>query len=282
MHTTTERPLVIRHLFGGGRAAGILLKTVTVALGALAFASPEQVLAQSAKPTVVLIHGAWADASSWDGVIKALRTDGYPVFAPPNPLRGVASDAASITAFLKTIPGPIILVGHSYGGTIISAASAGNSKVKALVFVDAFVPEGGESCLSLLASAPPPPKDLFVPVPFATAGGGDADLYLSPKYYGAVFASDVPAPIAAVMAITQRPIANSALNEKSPEAEGWKTIPSWYVVGDEDHVLPPAIQLFMANRAKAHISHVHGGHPSMIEHPGATVEAIVAAANGTK
>jgi pimeloyl-ACP methyl ester carboxylesterase len=273
---------MIRHLFGGSGAAGVLLKTVTIALGALAFVSPEQVLAQSTKPTVVLVHGAWADASSWNGVIKALTADGYPVAAPPNPLRGVASDAASIAAFLKTIPGPVILVGHSYGGTVISAASAGNSKIKALVFVDAFVPEGGESCLSLLSTAPPPPKDLFVPVPFATASGGDADLYLAPKYYGAVFASDVPAPIASVMAITQRPIANSALSEKSPEAEGWKTIPSWYVVGDLDNVLPPKIQLFMANRAKAHISHVHGAHPSMIEHPGATVDAIVAAATATK
>jgi pimeloyl-ACP methyl ester carboxylesterase len=273
---------MFRHFFGGNGAAGVLLKTITIALGALTFVSPEQVLAQSTKPTIVLVHGAWADASSWNGVIKALKTDGYPVFAPPNPLRGVASDAASIAAFIKTIPGPIILVGHSYGGTVISVASAGNAKIKALVFVDAFVPDGGDSCLSLLASAPPPPKDLFVPVPFATAGGGDADLYLSPKYYNAVFASDIPAPIASVMAITQRPIANSALGEKAPEAEGWKTIPSWYVVGDLDNVLPPSIQLFMATRAKAHISHVRGAHPSMIEHPGATVEAIVAAATSTK
>jgi pimeloyl-ACP methyl ester carboxylesterase len=273
---------MIRNLFGGSGAAGALLKTFTIALGALAFASPEQASAQSTKPTVVLIHGAWADASSWNGVIKLLRADGYPVFAPPNPLRGVASDTASIAAFLKTIPGPVILVGHSYGGTVISGASAGNSKIKALVFVDAFVPDSGESCLSLLSSAPPPPKDLFIPVPFATAGGGDADLYLSPKYYGAVFASDIPAPIAAVMAITQRPIANSALAEKAPEAEGWKTIPSWYVVGDLDNVLPPKLQLFMAERAKAHISHVHGAHPSMIEHPGTTVDAIIAAANATK
>ena len=259
-----------------------LLKTLTLAAFTLALISPDHVLAQSTKPSIVLVHGAWADASSWDGVIKGLKADGYTVYAPPNPLRGVASDTASLNAFLKSIPGPIILVGHSYGGTIISAASAGNPKIKGLVFVDAFVPDRGESCLSLLASAPPPPADLFVPVPFATASGGDADLYLSPKYYGAVFASDVPAATAAIMAVTQRPITNSALSEKAPEGEGWKTIPSWYVIGDADHLIPPAIQLFMANRAKAHVSHVNGAHPSMIEHPGATIDAILAAVSETK
>lgn len=259
-----------------------LLAILGIAVGTCALAAPEQVLAQSTKPTIVLVHGAWADASSFNGVVTALKSDGFAVFAPPNPLRGVASDAASIAAFLKTIPGPIILVGHSYGGSVISVASAGNTKIKALVFVDAFVPDRGESCVSILAAAPPPPADLFTPVPFATSTGGDADIYLSPKYYGAVFASDVPAQIASVLALTQRPITNSALNEKAPEALGWKTIPSWYVVGDRDNAIPPAIQLKMATRAKAHISHVNGAHPSMIEHPGATVEAILAAIAGTK
>jgi len=255
---------------------------LTLVLGAFAFVAPHEVSAQSTKPTIVLVHGAWADASSWNGVVTSLVHAGYNVFALPNPLRGLASDAATITAFLKTVSGPIILVGHSYGGAVISVASHGDSNVKALVYVDAFVPDGGESCLSLLASGPPPPKDLFVPVPFATAGGGDADLYLAPRYYGTVFASDIDAPIAAVMAVTQRPITASALSEKAPEAEGWKTIPSWYVVGDVDNVIPPSIQLFMANRAKAHVTHVHGAHPSMIQHPEATVAAILAAVTATK
>ena len=174
------------------------------------------------------------------------------------------------------------MVGNSYGGSVISVASAGNSKIKALVFVDAFVPDRGESCQSILASAPPPPADLFVPVPFATSSGGDADLYLSPKSYGAVFASDIPGPIASVFAVTQRPVTNSALGEKAPEALGWKTIPSWYLVGDDDKLIPPSIQLSMATRAKAHISHVRGSHPNMIEHPGATVDAILAAVAATK
>jgi pimeloyl-ACP methyl ester carboxylesterase len=235
--------------------------------------------AASAKPAIVLVHGAWADASSWNSTIPLLQAAGFTVYAPPNPLRGLASDAATIATFVKSIPGPVILVGHSYGGAVISVASPSDPNVKALVYVDGFAPDAGDSCLSLLASVPPPPKDFFVPLPFAN--GADADVYINPKYYGAVFASDVPAATAAIMAVTQRPLTGSGLNDKAPAAEGWKTIPSWYVVGDGDMVIPPSVQLMMAQRAKSHISHVNGSHPSMIEHPDATVAAIVAAAQGT-
>ena len=237
---------------------------------------------QSSKPTVVLVHGAWADASSWNPVIVQLQAAGFAVFAPPNTLRGVESDAAALAAFLKSVSGPVVLVGHSYGGTVVSVASANDPHVKALVYVDGFVPDTGESCLSLLADGPPPPDDLFLPVPFATATGGDADLYFNPKYYGAVFASEQPPAAASVMAVTQRPLTNSALNGKAPATLGWKTIPSWYVLGDADLVIPPKTQLFMATRAKAQISHVPGGgHPNMLSHPDATVAAIVAAASAT-
>jgi pimeloyl-ACP methyl ester carboxylesterase len=236
--------------------------------------------AGNAKPAIVLVHGAWADSSSWNAVIAQLHSAGYTVYAPPNPLRGLASDAATIATFVKSIPGPVILVGHSYGGAVISVASPSDPNVKALVYVDAFAPDAGESCLSILSSSPPPPPDFFTPVPFAT--GGDADVYLTPKYYGPVFASDVPPEISATLAVTQRPITNSALVEKAPAAEGWKTIPSWYVVGDADLVIPPAIQLMMAERAKSHITHVDGGHPSMIQHPEATVAAIEAAVHATE
>jgi pimeloyl-ACP methyl ester carboxylesterase len=255
---------------------------LAIVLGTIALVVPQRVSAQTTKPTIVLVHGAWADASSWNGVIGPLLKAGFTVYAPPNPLRGLASDAASLEALLKTVPGPVILVGHSYGGAVASAASANEANVKALVFVDAFVPDGGESCLSLLAGGPPPPKDFFTPVPFATATGGDADLYLTRKYYGPVFASDVPTSLSSLMAITQRPITASSLNEKAPAAEGWKSIPSWYVIGDLDNMIPPAVQLKMAERAKSHITHVHGSHPSMVEHPGATVAAIMAAISGMK
>jgi pimeloyl-ACP methyl ester carboxylesterase len=232
------------------------------------------------KPTIVLVHGAWADGSSWNGVIARLLKSGYTVYAPANPLRGLASDAATIATFVKSIPGPVILVGHSYGGAVISVAAPSDPNVKALVYVDAFAPDESESPLSLLASYPPPPKDFFTAVPFAA--GGDADVYLTQKYYGPVFASDVPAATASIMAVAQRPLTNSALNEKAPATEGWKTIPSWYVVGDADKVIPPPLQMMMAQRAKAHITHVQGSHPSMIQHPEATVSAIMAADRATE
>jgi pimeloyl-ACP methyl ester carboxylesterase len=261
------------------RVFGVVM---AVMLTAVALFAPQRAYAQTVKPTIGLVHGAWADSSSWNGVIALLLKAGFTVDAPPNPLRGLASDAASIDAYLKTIAGPVILVGHSYGGAVTSVASASAPNVKALVFVDAFVPDGGDSCLSLIAGGPPPPKDLFTPVPFETAGGGDADLYLTRKYYGPVFATDVPPAVSSLMAVTQRPITASSLNEKAPAAEGWKTIPSWYVIGDLDNMIPPAAQLKMAEHAKSHISHVHGSHPSMVEHPGATVDAILAAAAGMK
>ena len=241
--------------------------------------SDSQTTSSAAKPAIVLVHGAWADASCWNGVITQLLAKGYQVYAPPNPLRSLASDAASIVAFVKSLASPVILVGHSYGGAVISVASPSLANVKGLVYVDAFAPDEGESCLSILASSPPPPPDLFTPVPFGT--GGDADVYFTAKYYGAVFASDVPPAAAALMTVTQRPLTGSALNEKAPAAEGWKTLPSWYVIGDADLVIPPAIQLMMAERAKSRITHVDGSHPSMIQHPEATVAAIMAAVEGT-
>jgi pimeloyl-ACP methyl ester carboxylesterase len=165
---------------------------------------------------------------------------------------------------------------------VISIASAGNPKVRALVYVDAFVPDGSDTLFSLLASSPAPPKDLFVPIPFTTATGKDVDLYFNTKYFGAVFASDVPTAMSSLMAVTQRPLTASAFSEKVPPTEGWKSIPSWYVIGDADRVIPPAAQLSMATRAKAHVSHVPGGsHPSMIMPPEATVAAIEAAAAAT-
>jgi pimeloyl-ACP methyl ester carboxylesterase len=233
---------------------------------------------QSDKPAIVLVHGAWADATSWNGVIPELVAAGFQVYAPPNPLRGLGSDGASIAAFVKALPGTVILVGHSYGGSVITVAAPGNENVKALVFIDAFVPDEGESVTSLLSGGPPPPSDFLIAVPFGTHG--DADMYLNPKYYGAVFASDIPAPAASLMAVTQRPLAASSFDEKTPAAVGWKTLPSWYVVGDADLVIPPPLQLMMAERAKSTITHVNGSHPSMIQHPEATVAAIVAATHG--
>jgi pimeloyl-ACP methyl ester carboxylesterase len=255
--------------------------TVVFTLLALVVVGPSVSRAQTtAKPTIVLVHGAFADASSWNTVIPLLQKAGFTVYAPPNTLRGLDADAAVIATFVHSIPGPVILVGHSYGGSVISEAAPTEANVKALVYVDAFAPDTGESAGSLLAAYPPTPKDFFVPVPLAGTPG--ADLYIAPKYYGPVFASDVPPATAAIMAVTQRPITLGALSDKASFTEGWKTLPSWYVVGDADLVIPPALQMMMAQRAKSHIIHVPGGsHPSMIVHPQATVDAIEAAAAAT-
>jgi pimeloyl-ACP methyl ester carboxylesterase len=207
---------------GGGAMIRARLFAVAMAimLGAVALIAPQRASAQSTKPTIVLVHGAWADGSSWNGVIAPLLKAGFTVYAPPNPLRGLASDAASLEAFLKTIPGPVILVGHSYGGAVTSVASANDANVKALVFVDAFVPDGGESCLSLLAGGPPPPKDLFTPVSFATATVGDTDLYLTRKYYGPVFASDVPPELSSLMASRSVRSRQARSTKKRPQPKG--------------------------------------------------------------
>lgn len=232
--------------------------------------------AQNVKPTVILVHGAWADSSSWNGVVDLLLKDGYNVRAVPNTLRSLTADAAVISTYLKTVPGPVILVGHSYGGSVISVASANSANVKALVYVDAFAPDGGESCQSELASAPPPPADFTINIP---TPDGETDMYVNSKYFGVVFAAADPPEVAARLAVTQRPFTVRAFTDKAPDAEGWKTIPSWFVIGDADKVIPPSFQLKFAQRAKSKIYHVPGGdHPSMIAHPEVTVEAIEDAA----
>jgi pimeloyl-ACP methyl ester carboxylesterase len=233
-----------------------------------------------AKPTVVLVHGAWADGSSWTGVIQRLQRSGYPVRALANPLRGLTSDAASVAGFLSTVPGPVVLVGHSYGGAVISTAAAGNPNVKALVYVNAFVPDVGETILSLagpdsvLAGDPTTVFD-FAPNPAGPPG--DVDLYLKKSVFQESFASDLPARISSVLYATQRPAAFSGFAVPATAA-AWKTIPSWYLVGTEDTVIPPDRQLFMARRANARIVHVAASHVSLISRPGAVTGLILAAA----
>jgi pimeloyl-ACP methyl ester carboxylesterase len=235
------------------------------------------------KPSIVLVHGAWADGSSWSGVIDRLQEQGYTVYAPPNPLRGLASDNASLRSFLATIARPIILVGHSYGGAVITNAATGNTNVKALVYVDAFVPNQGES-LGDLASAPPPPglngscvggdpTKVFNFVPI----NGDVDLYLKPSVFPSCFANDLSTDKAAVLASEQRPVVLSALGGKTG-VPAWKTIPSWYLIGKLDLVIPPYARFFMAQRAHATIAYVNAAHPSMISHPEAAADLIEQAA----
>jgi pimeloyl-ACP methyl ester carboxylesterase len=238
------------------------------------------------EPVIVLEHGAWADASSWDDVIAGLQRSGFTVYAPPNPLRGLPQDSAYLHDFLTENPAlqgkSVILVGHSYGGAVITNAAVGDPEVKALVFVDAFIPDQGETLASLLNNSGSclgaPGVFNFVPYP----GGppGDVDTYIKPDVVPGCFASGLPAPQAAVIAATQRPLAASTLVEPSgPPA--WRTIPSWAVVGTADLVIPPALLTFMAQRAGAQITDVNAGHLSMISRANTVRKVIIDAANAT-
>jgi pimeloyl-ACP methyl ester carboxylesterase len=234
------------------------------------------------KPSIVLVHGAWADSGSWDGVTQRLQADGYTVYAPPNPLQGLPYDAAYLADFLHSISGPIVLVGHSYGGAVITNAATGDSQVKALVYVDAFAPAQGQTLAQLLAAHPGScavPANLnAVPFPGAPSGVGDA--YIKQSVYPSCMANDLPAPEAQALAATQRPIATIALTQPTG-VPAWQTIPSWAVVGTADHAIPPALQLAMAHAAHAHITEVDASHLSMISNPGTVTNVIMQAARAT-
>jgi pimeloyl-ACP methyl ester carboxylesterase len=197
-------------------------------------------------PTVVLVHGAFAESASWNGVIAILLEQGYPAIAAANPLRGVASDAGYLRSVLADVTGDIVLVGHSYGGTIITNAATGNHNVKALVYVGGFAPDAGESAADLAGKYEGGSLgDTLTAVPLGT---GDNDLYIVQEKYHAQFAADSSAETAAVMAVTQRPIVEAALNEASAEP-AWKSIPSWFLFGSADKNIPAESHRFMAQRA---------------------------------
>jgi len=249
----------------------------------IAPASANTVASATTKPTIVLVHGAFADSSSWSGEVSLLQRDGYNVIAPPNPLRGIEHDGTYIAELLKTIKGPIVLVGHSYGGPVVDTAATGNPQVKALVFVSAYALDKGESVVSLGAKYP---ESQLVPsvlakVPFATSRGEDTDLYVDRQAFESVFASGLPQAQSIVMQATQRPLAASALSEKAPEP-AWKTIPSWAVLSESDLVIPPAEQQFMYERAKSKITRVDAGHTALISHPEVVVKVIEEAASATR
>lgn len=237
---------------------------LALAAGLLAPAAQAQA---PAKPIIVLVHGAFADSSSWNRVIPILRKDGYFVIAMENPLRGVRSDAAEITSVVSRLKGRVVLVGHSYGGSVISAAATGAPNVKALVYVSAFAPEAGETALGLsgkfpgstLAGALAP----AVPLP-----GGGKNLYIVQGKFPAQFAADVDPAQADLMSVGQRPIAQGALTEPSPQP-AWKRIPSYFVYGDRDRNIPPAALGFMAARAHSRQTVVVRGasHVVMVSHP---------------
>jgi pimeloyl-ACP methyl ester carboxylesterase len=245
------------------------------------------------KPTIVLVHGGWADGSSWDHVISILQWEGYTVDAPPNPLRGLASDSAYLASYLKTISGPVILVGHSVGGMVISNAATGNPNVTGLVYVDAFEPAVGESVEQLTFAQPGSClagdgnlNNVFNFVVDPSQPSGDYDVYLKipagTDYPGfdACFATDVPTNEANVLGATQRPIALGFITDESG-APAWASIPSWAVIGTQDQVIPPAELTFMAQRAHSQTTYVKAGHLSMITQPSAVAKVINQAALST-
>ncbi|MFE2914561.1 alpha/beta fold hydrolase [Kitasatospora indigofera] len=258
-------------------AAGLVL--ASVAVGGAASATTPTVTVERARPTIVLEHGAFADGSSWSAVITRLRADGYPVIAPANPLRGPAADAAALRSVLGSVKGPKILVGHSYGGSVISAAGANDPEVKALVYVAAFLPAPGETALELTNKFPGSTlPDALNPVTYTPAGGtATTDLYIRTDKFRHQFAADVPAAQAAVMAAAQRPIAQSALAEQATTA-AWQEKPSWDIVTTQDLNIPAAAQLFMARRAHSHITEVAASHSVAVSHPALVTQVVEEAA----
>jgi pimeloyl-ACP methyl ester carboxylesterase len=247
-----------------------------LALAAMAL-SPEAASAKegaAARPTIVLVHGAFAESSSWDLVISRLLAQGYPVVAVANPLRSVKYDADYVASVLQGIQGPIVLVGHSYAGVVITNAVNGNSNVKALVYVAGFAPETGESAAQLSARFPGSTLGATLAAPVALADGGK-DLYIQQNKLPAQFAQDVPIAQAKVMAVTQRPITEAALNEAAG-APAWKTVPSWFIYGELDKNIPAAVHAFMAQRAgaKETVEVKGASHVVMISHPDAVVKVI--------
>ncbi|MFE6488667.1 alpha/beta fold hydrolase [Streptomyces sp. NPDC057757] len=269
-HRRSRTPLAL--LAAGGVAAALMATSA-------APASADPHTTSHAKPTVVLVHGAFADSSGWNGVVKKLKHEGYPVVAAANPLRGLSSDSAYLKDVLAGIKGPVVLAGHSYGGAVISNAATGNKNVKALVYVAAFVPEKGESALDLAARFPGSTLGQALhPVPVTNPDGSrGADLYIQEGKFGSQFAADVSRGTAELMAVAQRPVTEAALAEKSSEP-AWKTIPTWDLVATQDLNIPPKAQAFMAERAGAHTVEVKASHAVHVSRPDKVTEIIVDAA----
>ncbi|MET7422647.1 alpha/beta hydrolase [Dactylosporangium sp. NPDC005555] len=257
-----------------------LMALLSLGLSAGPLAAPAPVKACAAKPVVVLVHGAWAGTSSWTGVLERLQQQGYVVRAYANPLRGLTGDAADLAAFLKTLDGPIVLVGHSYGGSVITNAAANDPDVKQLVYVDAAAPAVGENTGQLsgrTSALGADPATLYDQVP----NGVDPELYLKKAVFLKSFGPDLPGPVAGGLWAGQRPAAKSAFTTPS-KAAAWRTIPSWYVIGTADRIITPESQRAMASRAHAKVLDVPGGsHLTLISQPQPVADQILAAAEAT-
>ncbi|NUR84082.1 MAG: alpha/beta hydrolase [Nonomuraea sp.] len=258
----------------------VAVLTVTGAASAQARTTTEG----GAKPTVVLVHGAFADASGFNDMITMLGAAGFPVIAPANPLRDVAGDAAYVSSVLETIPGPVVLVGHSFGGVVITNAARGHANVTALVYLGAFAPDQGESALQLAQQFPGSKLGealLFRPYPVPEGAKPGVDGYITADRFREVFAADLPAYKTRQMAATQRPGSAGGLSDGSGEP-AWKTIPSWYLIPTRDNVIPPAAQRFMAERAGSKVREIDSSHVVMMSHPAAATAVVLSAYAATR
>ncbi|MEU9063012.1 alpha/beta hydrolase [Streptomyces sp. NPDC048430] len=231
-------------------------------------------------PTIVLVHGAFVDASSWTPVVQRLQRQGHRVVVPPNPLRSVAGDAAYVRSVLDSIEGPVLLAGHSYGGSVISRAAVGSAQVKGLVYIAAFVPDVGESAAELSDKYPGSSlASTTVVQKYPLSGGGQGDeLVIRQDLFPQQFAAGVAKATTQTMAVGQRPITVAALNEPATAA-AWKKLPTWYLIATEDRNIPPKVQRWMAARAKAHTVTVHAPHAAAVSDPRAVADLIDKAAH---
>ncbi len=237
-------------------------------------------VADPSTPTVVLVHGAFADSSSWNAVVPDLLAQGYPVIAAANPLRSVEIDAAYVANLVAAIPGPVVLVGHSYGGIVISTAAAGLENVKALVFVAAFAPEAGENAVDLSGQFPGSTLGpTLAPLPLPDGG---VDLSIKPEEFWQQFAADLPEEQAALMAVAQRPVTQAALTDGAGDP-AWKSIPSWFVYAEQDRNIPAAVEVFMAERAGAvkTVEVPGASHVVMLSQPQPVIDVIKDAIEAT-
>lgn len=261
------------HLVAAGSAA-----TLCAAVAAPAVAGGTTT---TSLPTIVLVHGAFADASSWNGVVERLERRGHHVVAPANPLRGLYNDSTYIASVLDYIKSPIVLVGHSYGGAVISSAAEGNPRVKSLVYVSALMPDVGESGMSLSARFPSELDTATKSVPFRAGGVSGTDLYLKPDKIHQVFAADLPERTTRIMAATQRPVATTAFSERAKSA-AWKHIPSWLLVAKQDRTINPDQERFEARRAGSHTVEIDSSHVAMISHPDEVTDLVLQAATSAE
>lgn len=239
-------------------------------------------MSAASAPTAVLVHGAFADASGFAGVLRELTASGHAAIAPPNPLRGVEFDASSVRAAAAAVGGPVVLVGHSYGGAVITQASADLADVVGLVYLAAFAPAVGESCASVQEPFPPTLLASAIrPTPYDAIGAaGGPDLVIDPRQFHEAFCADLDADLAAVMAVSQRPLAAAAIGEPL-SAEGWSSRPTWFQVAANDHAIAPDAQRSMAGRMGATIEEIDGSHTAFIAQPARAAALIVRALEAT-